>query len=83
MSVSRPLTVGHLPIGARSGAVLISDWWDRPRVLSDSIWSGAQVVLPCRHLAVCAECAKVLAGGPRALCPVCRGPIADTFNVFL
>jgi len=43
------------------------------------------LLIPCRHLCMCGECADRLMGGPLAkrLCPRCRQPITDTQQVYL
>ena len=39
-------------------------------------------LLPCKHTCMCPTCAsRVLATS--ALCPVCREPVADSFETFL
>jgi hypothetical protein len=39
-------------------------------------------LLPCKHTCMCPACAsRVLATS--ALCPVCREPVADSFETFL
>jgi len=38
-------------------------------------------LLPCRHMCMCTACAaKIMAAS--ALCPVCRAPVADCFEMF-
>jgi DNA uptake protein ComE-like DNA-binding protein len=40
------------------------------------------LVLPCKHLCVCGECAEQLTKTRTPMCPVCRGPIRETMKVF-
>jgi hypothetical protein len=40
------------------------------------------LVLPCKHLCVCAGCAEQLTNTRTPTCPVCRGPIRETMKVF-
>jgi hypothetical protein len=40
------------------------------------------LVLPCKHLCVCASCAEQLTKTRTPTCPVCRGPIRETMKVF-
>ena len=35
------------------------------------------IVMPCRHLSMCAECALTVAMSRDARCPICRGPIEE------
>lgn len=45
--------------------------------------SASVVLLPCRHLCVCAECEPAVpAGAPFAACPMCRGAVTGTVQVF-
>jgi len=43
------------------------------------------LLIPCRHLCLCGDCAGRLMSGPLAkrLCPRCRQPITDTQEVFV
>mmetsp|Transcript_47587 Transcript_47587/g.151880 ORF Transcript_47587/g.151880 Transcript_47587/m.151880 type:complete len:279 (-) Transcript_47587:96-932(-) len=43
-------------------------------------WSRCadRVLLPCRHLCLCGSCLRSC----RTTCPICRGPVADTMEVF-
>ncbi|XP_066344617.1 BOI-related E3 ubiquitin-protein ligase 1-like isoform X1 [Miscanthus floridulus] len=50
--------------------------------------SASVVLLPCRHLCVCAECEPAApfaagAGAVAAACPMCRGAVTGTVQVFL
>ncbi|RLN40081.1 putative BOI-related E3 ubiquitin-protein ligase 3 isoform X1 [Panicum miliaceum] len=42
--------------------------------------SASVVLLPCRHLCVCADCEP--AGAVAAACPMCRGAVTGTVQVF-
>nr|ACL52541.1 unknown [Zea mays] len=46
--------------------------------------SASVVLLPCRHLCVCAECEPAVpaAGAVAAACPMCRGAVTGTVQVF-
>ena len=51
--------------------------------------SASVVLLPCRHLCVCADCepavpatAPFAAGAVAAACPMCRGAVTGTVQVF-
>ena len=38
-------------------------------------------LLPCKHMCMCTACtSKIMAAS--ALCPVCREPVADSFEMF-
>ena len=39
-------------------------------------------LLPCKHTCMCPACASRVMG-TSALCPVCREPVADSFETFL
>ena len=45
------------------------------------------LMLPCRHVATCAECTKAILEGAGAgqppHCPLCRTRIADTLSVYI
>ncbi|TVU31645.1 hypothetical protein EJB05_23341 [Eragrostis curvula] len=47
--------------------------------------SASVVLLPCRHLCVCAACEPALSAGAAAAaaCPMCRGAVTGTVQVFL
>jgi E3 ubiquitin-protein ligase BOI and related proteins len=51
--------------------------------------SASVVLLPCRHLCVCAECEPAVPAAPfaaaavAAACPVCRGAVTGTVQVFV
>jgi hypothetical protein len=65
------------------------------RIMAPSTENGATCVvclaapkdsllLPCKHLAMCAACTKVLVSSRQPQCPVCRSKIVDcVYNVFL
>ena len=45
------------------------------------------VMLPCRHMGVCAECAarirdQALARNAKMTCPTCRGVVTETMEIF-
>lgn len=48
--------------------------WDKPLQI---------VIIPCYHVAVCEECSSSILLMARPKCPICRGPINDTKNVYL
>ena len=43
------------------------------------------LVMPCKHVCLCTECALTIAGLPnvRRLCPLCRTPITEVIDVFI
>jgi hypothetical protein len=41
------------------------------------------LIFPCRHICVCTSCATSLGRFPAPACPMCRGPIQSTLDVFL
>jgi E3 ubiquitin-protein ligase BOI-like protein len=54
----------------------------RPRWTWRLRWASV-VLLPCRHLCVCAECEPAVpAGAVAAACPMCRGAVTGTVQVF-
>ena len=40
------------------------------------------ILMPCRHVCVCAGCASVIMAGSKA-CPMCRGVSTDCFEVYM
>jgi hypothetical protein len=46
----------------------------------EKLKSYSRVILPCRHLPVCA--AAACAAMMRGLCPICRAPVTDTLAVY-
>jgi hypothetical protein len=40
------------------------------------------VLMPCRHMCVCAGCASVVMAGSKA-CPICRGVSTDCFEIYM
>jgi E3 ubiquitin-protein ligase BOI and related proteins len=44
--------------------------------------SSSVVLLPCRHLCVCAACEPAVSPGGAAACPMCRGAVTGTLQVF-
>jgi E3 ubiquitin-protein ligase BOI and related proteins len=44
--------------------------------------SSSVVLLLCRHLCVCAACEPAVSPGGAAACPMCRGAVTETLQVF-
>jgi hypothetical protein len=41
------------------------------------------LLLPCRHLCVCKECmARLKADRSGCVCPICRGSVTDSLDVY-
>lgn len=40
------------------------------------------LVMPCRHLCMCSQCALRLMDQRKVTCPICRGAVAECMNVY-
>ncbi|CAF1469450.1 unnamed protein product [Adineta steineri] len=41
------------------------------------------ILIPCKHMCACAECAQMINKKQNSLCPICRETFTEVWNVFL
>jgi len=40
-------------------------------------------LIPCGHVCMCSECAKIILAKPNAQCPICKATIQQTMRIYI
>jgi hypothetical protein len=71
----QPSSIELLPSGTSSSAITSAD--NGSTCVVCLVAPKNSLLLPCKHIAMCTECTKLLTSNRQPQCPVCRSRIID------